>query len=251
MLARTRPGELERIADAPLDAHPCVHRALRGNFVRRALPQEPALARVHTFGVLADDDEVDVGVASVGRGDERAVVHVEIELEAHAEEDAALHDPASLARGRAHRAEEHRVELAHGLEVLVGEDRAVTFVAFPAQVERGRLVADAGRVEALDGLGDDLGADAVSPDDPDAIGHVVLPRVSSRCAANSFWQRKTARLRCTRSGRLSANAGCRRSLRNNDDGCGCALHEPTILPERTALHVNSVRRAENAVQSRE
>ncbi len=195
MLARARPGELERVPDAPLDAHSCVHRALRGNFVRRALPQEPALARVHTFGVLADDHEVDVGVASVGRRDERAVVHVEIELEAHAEENAALHDAASLARGRAHRAEEHRIELAHGLEVLVGKNRAVPFVAFPAQVEGGRLVADAGRVETLDGLGDDLGPDAVSPDDSDAIGHVVLPHSVEPACLDSFWQRKTARLR--------------------------------------------------------
>ena len=180
VLARTRPGQLERVPDAPLDAHAGVHRALGGDLVGRALPQEPALARVHAFGVLADDDEVDVGVAGVGRGDERAVVHVEIELEAQPQQDPALHDPSALAGGGAHRAEEHRVELADGLEVFVGEDRAVALVALPTEVERRRLVADAGRVEALDGLGDDLGADAVSPDDPDAIGHFVFLRSWSR-----------------------------------------------------------------------
>ena len=136
VLARTRPGEVERVADAALDAHAGVHRALRGDLVRRALAQEPALARVHAFGVLADDDEVDVGVAGVGRGDERALVHVEVELEAQPQQDPALDDPAALAGGGAHRAEEHGVELADRLEVLVGEDRAVALVALPAEVER-------------------------------------------------------------------------------------------------------------------
>ena len=84
--------------------------------------------------------------------------------------------PPPGTAGGAHRAEEHGVELADGLEVFVGEHRAVAQVALPAEVERRRLVADAGRVDGLDGLGDDLGADAVSPDDPDAIGHFVFLR---------------------------------------------------------------------------
>ena len=228
-------GQLERVADAPLDAHAGVHRPLGGDLVRRALPQEPALARVHAFGVLADDDEVDVGMAGVGRGDERAVVHVEIELEAQPQQDPPLDDPSALARSGAHRAEEHGVELAHGLEVFVGEHRAVALVALPTEVERRRLVAHAGRVEALDGLGDDLGADAVSPDDPDAIGHFVFLRVVNgageerRCSGNEKPPDSGAR-----SGRLSANAGCRRSLQNYDDGCGCGLHEPYSLPEEPA-----------------
>ena len=71
VLARARPREVERVADAPLDAHARVHRALRRDLVRRALAQEPALARVDALGVLADHDEVDVGVAGVGRRGER------------------------------------------------------------------------------------------------------------------------------------------------------------------------------------
>ena len=56
VLALTRPGELERVAHAALDAHAGVHRALGRDLVRRALAQEAALARVGALGVLADDD---------------------------------------------------------------------------------------------------------------------------------------------------------------------------------------------------
>ena len=103
-LRGARPGELEREAHAALDAHARVHRSLGGDLVGRALAQEAALARVHAFGVLADHDEVDVGVPGVGRGDERAQVHVEVELEPQAEQDAPLDDPAALAGRGADRA---------------------------------------------------------------------------------------------------------------------------------------------------
>src|SRR5262249_50852848 len=108
--------------------------------------------------------------------------------EAKAKEDAALDDARALPCRGADRAEQHGVELADGLEVLVGEHRAVTLVALPPEVERHRVIRHAGRVEHLHGLAHDLGADAVSPDDADAIGH-ALP-ISSMPL-----QRKTARLR--------------------------------------------------------
>ena len=64
--ARLLSGQLEREADAALDAHPRVDRALRGDLVRRALAQEPALAGVDALGVLADDDEVDAALSRLG-----------------------------------------------------------------------------------------------------------------------------------------------------------------------------------------
>ena len=51
-------GQLEGVADAALDAHAGVDRALGGDLVRGALAQEAALAGVGALGVLADDDEV-------------------------------------------------------------------------------------------------------------------------------------------------------------------------------------------------
>ena len=70
--------------------------------------------------------------------------------------------------------EHDRVELADLLEVGVGEHRTVARVALPAEVERHALVRDARRVDALHGLGRDLGADAVAADDADPVGHVLI-----------------------------------------------------------------------------
>ena len=108
--ARSRPArQLERVADAALDAHPCVDRALRGDLVRRALAQHAALADVRALGVLADDDEV-VRLGATGRGaGERPLVDVEVEVEAHLQQQPAL-DDARRHLGRADRAEQDGVE---------------------------------------------------------------------------------------------------------------------------------------------
>ena len=68
VLALARPGQVEGVADAPLDPHPRVDRALGRDLVGRALAEEPALARVGALGVLAHHDHVD---AVVERGSDR------------------------------------------------------------------------------------------------------------------------------------------------------------------------------------
>ena len=78
-------GQLERVAHAALDAHAGVRAALGGDLVRRALAQHAALADVRALGVLADDDEVVAGAAS-----ERPLVDVQVELEAHLQQQAPL-----------------------------------------------------------------------------------------------------------------------------------------------------------------
>ena len=83
-------------------------RALRRDLVRRAVAQEAAFARVRAFGVLADDEEVDAVVVAVRPGLERAQVHVEVEREAHLQQQAAL-EHAGRHVGRADRAEQDRV----------------------------------------------------------------------------------------------------------------------------------------------
>ena len=83
VLALAAGGELERVADAALDAHPCVDRTLRGDLERRAGAQHATLPDVRALGVLADHDEL-VWFGATGRGaGERALVDVEVECEAH------------------------------------------------------------------------------------------------------------------------------------------------------------------------
>ena len=86
VLAGTGLRQLEGVADAALDAHAGVDAALRRHLVRRALAQHAALADVRALGVLADDDEV----VRLGAADERPLVDVEVELEAHLQQQPAL-----------------------------------------------------------------------------------------------------------------------------------------------------------------
>ena len=128
-----RPGELEREAHAPLDTHARVDRTLRRDLVRRALAQESALARVRALGVLAHDEEVDAVVVATGPGLERPQVHVEVEREAHLQQQPAL-EHAGRHLGRADRAEQDRVEAAQLVEHGVGQHLAGREVAPAAEV---------------------------------------------------------------------------------------------------------------------
>ncbi len=82
--------------------------------------------------------------AARGGAQERALVDVEIELEAHLQQQAALDDPRGHL-GRADGAEQDRVEPAQLVERCVAEDLAVSQVAGTAQVEVGGLDGDASR----------------------------------------------------------------------------------------------------------
>ena len=92
-------GVVEGPADAALAALAGVDGRLHGDFVGRALLEEPAHAAVHVFGVLADDDEVDVvgplaGQRRLHAGEQlhRAEVDVLVEAEPQFQEQALLHD---------------------------------------------------------------------------------------------------------------------------------------------------------------
>ena len=76
--------------------------------------------------------------------------------------------------GRADRAEQQRVEAAPLVDDLVGQHRAVAQVAGAAEVVVDGVELDAGGAHDLQGLGDDLGTDAVAADDAD-------------CGAWSWW----------------------------------------------------------------
>ena len=66
----------------------------------------------------------------------------------------------------------------HSSSTLVGQDRAVAQVAGAAQVVVDRVELDAGGADDLEGLGRDLGADAVAADDSDLVAHCVSVKVS-------------------------------------------------------------------------
>ena len=136
LAAAAARGELERVADAPLDTEPGVHRALGGHLVRRALAQHTALADVRTLGVLADHDEVVRSLSPGARTDERSLVDVQVELEAHLQQQATL-DHARRNAGRADGAEQDGVEPAQLVQRRVAEDLAVAQVAGAAEVEVG------------------------------------------------------------------------------------------------------------------
>ncbi len=163
MLAGAAAGEIEREADAPLDAHARVDRPLCRDLVRRALAEEAALPGVRALGVLANDEEVDVR-----REEEGTEVHVQVQVEAQLEEQATLEDSGRHI-GCADGTEEDRVELAQLVDRLVGEDLAGPQVAGAPEVVLLRVEDNARGTRDLDGLGHDIGTDAVAADHGDAV----------------------------------------------------------------------------------
>ena len=133
--------QLERIADAALAALAGVDGRLGGDFVRRALVHEAAGAAVQVFGVLADDDEVDVlGPLSLqrrldaGKQLDGPQVDVLVEAEAQVEQQLAFED-AGRDVGMADGAEQDGVELAKLVEAVGRQGLAGLEVAVAAPVE--------------------------------------------------------------------------------------------------------------------
>ena len=116
---------------------------------------------------------------SRSREDERPLVDVEVEIEAHLQQQAAL-DDARRHVGRADGAEQQRVEASPLVDDLVGQHRAVAQVAGAAEVVVDGVEVDAGGAHDLQRLGDDLGTDAVAADDSDACGSHVLRKPRNR-----------------------------------------------------------------------
>src|SRR5439155_21024177 len=140
-----RLGQLEGVPDAPLDAPARVHRALGGDLLRSAPAEKAPLAGVGALGVLADHRAVET------RALERAEVDVEVELEAHAEEQPALEDPGRHL-GRADRAEEDGVVTPELVERRVGQHLAGAQVPGAAEVVVDGVQPDAGGANDLEGL---------------------------------------------------------------------------------------------------
>ena len=180
--------ELERMADDAVHALVGVDLFLDRDFVVGAGLEAAADADVDAFGVLAEHDEVDVLPAAILERAQaiveqphRAVVHVEIELEAGAEQDVARVAVVGDAR-IAERADEDRVELAQHL-VAVGRQRLAGLqivIGAPRQVLEIEAAAEdlADGLQHLDGFRGDVLADAVAGDDRNS--HFFWPKPDCR-----------------------------------------------------------------------
>ena len=140
-----------------------------------ALKRPPTLD-VHALGVLAEHDEVDVLPAAILQRAQaiveqahRAVVHVEIELEARAQKNVARVAVVGDAR-IAQRADEDRLELVAQHLVAVGRQRLAglqVVIGAPRQVLEIEPASEhlAGRLQHLDRFGGDVLADSVAGND--------------------------------------------------------------------------------------
>jgi hypothetical protein len=155
------------------------------NTISRSVPSYDR--RILAFGVLADDDEVDVAGLAVGerRRDAghqlaRAQVHVLVELAAEQDERAPQRHVVGHGGGPADRAVVDRLERGQLREPVVGHHLPVLRVVIAAPVERRRRERDAElarrRLDHAHAFRHDLLADAVAGDHGDPVrGHGPLP----------------------------------------------------------------------------
>ena len=135
--------------------------------LRRSLPELDALVQV--LGVLADHDQVDVGVARgqpgerSGRSDRGEEVERLTELDVHA--------PEPRADRRGDRTLDRDARASDLLEDAFGEGGSLTLQDLGAGVLDDPLDLDTGRVEHATGRVRDLGPDAVAGDERHEVRH--------------------------------------------------------------------------------
>jgi hypothetical protein len=109
-------------------------------------------------------------VAAGGGAEERALVDVEVEVESHLQQQAALDHAGRNLRG-ADRTEQDAVERPQFVECGVGEDLAVSQVALATEIELGGGDVDPCGTDDLHGRGRHLRADSVPADHCDVVRH--------------------------------------------------------------------------------
>ena len=170
---------LERMLDNPVHAFVRVDFLLDRDLIVGARLEAPADVDVHAFGVLAEDDEVDVGRAAVLQGAQALVqqphgpvIDVQVELEARPQEDVSRVAHVGNAR-IAERTDENGVEIVAQHRVAVrrqADSRLEVVVGAVRQQFEVEPTAEClgNRANYLDGLGSDVDADAVSGNHCDA-----------------------------------------------------------------------------------
>ena len=177
-------GEIEGVAQDPIDADAGHHRLLDDDLALGAGEHAPAELGVLALGVLPHDEEVDVaGVGQPGRDARhqpyRTQVDVLIERAADLEDRAPQRDVVGHHLRPAHGAEEDRVVAADRLGPVGRHHHAVLGPVRGAGegelVEGEREAVLRGRgLEHAPALGDDLDSDAVAGDGGDAKrGHAA------------------------------------------------------------------------------
>ena len=111
---------------------------------------------------------------SLSGNDEGAEVDVEVEFEAHLEQQATLDEPR-WDLGGADRAQEQGIQSTPFLDDLVGQDGSVAEVTVATEVVVDGFELDPCRSGDLEALRDDLGSDAVATDDADSMCHWSAP----------------------------------------------------------------------------
>jgi len=111
-----------------------------------------------------------VGVASGSGAEERPLVDVQVEIEAHLEQETAL-DHTRRHVGGSDGAQQDAVESPEFVERGIGQDLAVAQIPLPAQIEVGGGDVDPSGADDLDGLGRHVGSDPVPADHCDVVRH--------------------------------------------------------------------------------
>ena len=132
-------GQLEGVTHHALHAVGGVDGDFGGHLVRGATTDRAAGTAVQAFGAFTHHDEVDVTRVGERRRDTlvqlgRTQVHVLVQVEAELEQQAAFQN-ARLDARIADGAQQDGVGLLDALLFLLGEDRAVTQIAFGTEVE--------------------------------------------------------------------------------------------------------------------
>ena len=168
-------GEPERVLDHATHARSREDARLDPDLELETLVRAAADACVLAFGVLADEEHVDRRVPGERGRDtfeqaSRPQVRPEVEPLAQRQQQPPERDVVGDG-GIAHGPEQHGIVGARDLERVDGHHRAgLVEVARPPGQLAPRHV-DAGRLDDLARLGDDLGAGAVAGDDRDPVSH--------------------------------------------------------------------------------
>jgi hypothetical protein len=157
VLERVARNPLRRGAGDDLDA------------LRRIGPHPVLDAGVQVLGVLADDDQVDVGVARLDAGHAAGRAHVGIELQSQPQPHVHA-AKAGADRGRDRSLDRHPVA-TNAFEDALRERRPLRRDGRLAGLLHLPGEADPGRLQDTDsGLGE-LGADPIAGDQSDGVGH--------------------------------------------------------------------------------
>src|SRR6516162_7530198 len=185
------PAVFEGVNEDPLHTLASVDVFLDGDFVGRIAFEVSAHADVGTFGILTENDKIDVLLAVVLQGTKpgieqlhRPLVHVEVKPEAGTQEDVrrVLHIRHA---GIAHRSDEDSVELpAEHVQRTLGQGNSLAQVFLCAPIEGFELDRQLTRLgqpsENLYGLSRNVDADAVTGNYGDAFHHHGSPFTRSR-----------------------------------------------------------------------